>query len=158
MFLKKKNVIFSKRYEFEKGWSRSLPSLFINIKRVSDLCYFKMCFCDGYSFLIVNKNTEEKQIIKGDEKLVEFFESRYSLPCLFHKLLKNEYVHHNGALYHLSYNSHPDCQRVKMQLVKGLGIEDPGLWRICPKEYRNLLHDERRQELNKPVKNNILKC
>ena len=26
-----KSVIFSKRYEFEKGWSRSLPSLFINM-------------------------------------------------------------------------------------------------------------------------------
>ena len=127
----------------------------INIKRVSDMCYFKMCFCDGYSFLIVNKNTEEKQFIQGDEKLVEFFESHYSLPCLFHKLMKNEYVHHNGTLYHLSYNSHPDCQRVKMQLVKGLGIEDPGLWKICPKEYRHLQHDERRQELSKTVKNNV---
>ena len=41
----------------------------------------------------------------------------------------------------------PECQRVKMQLVKVLGIEDPGLWRICPKEYRHLLHDERREEL-----------
>ena len=50
-----------------------------------------------------------------------------------------------------SYNSHPDCQRVKIQLVKGLGIEDPGLWRICPEQYRHLLHDERRQELNKPL-------
>ena len=35
----------------------------------------------------------------------------------------------------------------KCNLLKGLGIEDPGLWRICPKEYRHLLHDERRQEL-----------
>ena len=92
-----------------------------------------MCFCDGYNFLIVNKTTKEKQFIQGDEKLVEFFESHYSLPCLFHKLLKNEYVHHNGTLYHLSYNSHPDCQRIKMGT----------------KEYGHLLHDERRQELNK---------
>ena len=30
-----------------------------------------------------------------------------------------------------------------------LGIKEPGLWKICPKEYRHLLHDERRQELNK---------
>ena len=112
----------------------------------------KMCFCDGYSFLVINKNTEEKQFIQGDENLVEFFESHYSLPCLFHKLLKNEYVRHNGTIYHLTYNYHPNCQRVKMQLVKGLGVEDPGLWRICPKEYRHLLHDERRQELNKPKK------
>ena len=115
------------------------------------MCYFKMCFCDGYSFLIVNKNTEEKQLIRGDENLVEFFESHYSLPYLFHKLLKNEYVRHNGTLYHLSYNTHPDCQRVKMQLVTALGIEDFDLW-TCPEQYRHLLHDERRQELNKSVK------
>ena len=62
-------------------------------------------------------------------------------------LLKKEYVRFKNTLYHLSYNCHPECQRVKMELVKGLGIEDPGLWRICPKEYRHLLHDERRQEL-----------
>ena len=123
----------------------------INIKRVFDMCYFKMCFCDGYSFLIINKNTEEKRFIKGDENLVEFFESHYSLPCLFHKLLKNEYVHHNGTLYHLSYNSHSDCQRVKMQLVNALGIEDFDLW-TCPEQYRHLLHDERREELDKSIK------
>ena len=46
---------------------------------------------------------------------------------------------------------------VKMQLVKGLGIEDPCLWKICPKEYRHLLHDERRQELNKSVKKQYIK-
>ena len=109
----------------------------------------KMCFCDGYSFLLINKNTGEKQFIKGDENLVEFFESHYPLPCLFHKLLKNEYVHHNGTLYHLSYNSHTRIVNVlKMQLVKGLGIEDFELW-TCPEQYRHLLHDERRQELNK---------
>ena len=45
----------------------------ININRVFDLCYFKMCFCDGYSFLIVNKNTGEKYFVEGDENLVEFF-------------------------------------------------------------------------------------
>ena len=122
----------------------------INIRRVSDLCYFKMCFCDRYSFLIINKNTEEKHFIQGDENLVEFFNGYYSLPCLFHRLMKKEYVRLNDTLYHLTYNSHPECQRVKMQLVKGLGIEDPGLWRICPKKYRHLLHDERRQELKTP--------
>ena len=36
---------------------------------------------------------------------------------------------------------------VKIELVKGLGIKDPGLWKICPKEYRHLLRDERRPEL-----------
>ena len=116
-----------------------------------------MCFCDGYSFLVINKNTEEKHFIEGDENLVEFFESHYSLPCLFHRLLKKEYVRHNDTLYHLCYNSHPDCQRIKMQLVKGLGIEDPGLWRICPKEYRHLLHDERRQELKTQTMEKLIK-
>ena len=118
----------------------------INIRHVSDLRYFKMCFCDGYSFLIINKNTEEKHFIQGDENLVEFFEGHYSLPCLFHRLLKKEYVRLNDTLYHLSYNSHPDCQRIKMELVKGLGIEDFELWK-CPEQYRHLLRDERRQEL-----------
>ena len=108
-----------------------------------------MCFCDGYSFLIINKNTGEKQFIEGDETLCEFFEGRYSLPHLFHRLLKKEYVRLNDTLYHIVYNSHPECQRVKMQLVKVLAIEAPGL---CPKEYRHLLHDERRQELNKEHK------
>ena len=37
----------------------------------------------------------------------------------------------------------------KWNLLKVWGVEDPGLWRICPKEYRHLLHDERRQELKK---------
>ena len=106
-----------------------------------------MCFCDGYNFVVINKNTGEKQFIEGDETLCEFFGGRYALPHLFHRLLKKEYVNLNDTLYHLCYNSHPKCQRIKMQLVKGLGIEDLGLWRICPKEYRHLLHDERRQEL-----------
>ena len=120
----------------------------INIKHVSDLFvrYFKMCFCDGYSFLIINKNSGEKHFIQGDENLVEFFEGYYSLPCLFHRLLKKEYVHYKNTFYHLSYNSHPDCQRIKMELVKGLGIEEFELWK-CPEKYRHLLRDERRQEL-----------
>ena len=37
-----------------------------------------------------------------------------------------------------------------MELVKLHGIEDPGLWRICPEKYRHLLHDERRQKLKTP--------
>ena len=111
-----------------------------------------MCFCDGYSFLIINKNTGEKQFIKGDETLCEFFEGRYSLPHLFHRLLKKEYVRLNDTLYHILYNSHPECERINMALVKMLGIKEPGLWKICPKEYRHLLHDERRQELNREHK------
>ena len=120
----------------------------INIKHVSDLLMlFQNVLLRRYSFVIINKNTGEKQFIEGDETLCEFFEGRYALPHLFHRLLKKEYVRLNDTLYHILYNSHPECQHVKMQLVKGLGIEDPGLWRICPKEYRHLLHDERPQEL-----------
>ena len=103
-----------------------------------------MCFCDGYSFLVINKNTREKQFIEGDETLYKFFGGRYALPHLFHRLLKKEYVRLNDTLYQLLYNSHPECQRVKMQLVKVLAIEVPEL---CPKEYRHLLRDERRPEL-----------
>ena len=114
----------------------------INIRRVSDLHYFKMCFCDGYSFLIINKNTGEKHLIQGDENLVEFFNGYYSLPCLFHRLMKKEYVRLNDTLYSISYNSHPECQRVKMHLVKGLGFEDFELWK-CPEQYRHLLRKER---------------
>ena len=105
------------------------------------LCYFKMCFCDGYSFLVINKNSGEKHFIQGDENLVEFFNGYYSLPCLFHRLLKKEYVRLNDTLYSISYNSHPECQRIKMELVKGLGIEDFELWK-CPEKYRHLLRRE----------------
>ena len=103
-----------------------------------------MCFCDGYSYLVINKNTGEKHFIEGDKTLCEFFGGRYALPHLFHRLLKKEYVRINDTLYHLYYNSHPECQRVKMQLVKVLAIE---VSELCPKEYRHLLRDERRPEL-----------
>ena len=103
-----------------------------------------MCFCDGYSFVVINKNTGEKHFIEGDETLYKFFGGRYTLPHLFHRLLKKEYVRLNDTLYQLCYNSHPECQRVKMQLVNVLGIEVPDL---CPKEYHHLLRDERRPEL-----------
>ena len=109
-----------------------------------------MCFCDGFNFLVINKTNGEKHFIQGDENLVEFFEGHYSLPCLFHRLLKKEYVSHNATLYCVLYNSHPECERIKMELVKMLRIEDPGLWRICPKKYHHLLRDERRQELKTP--------
>ena len=38
-------------------------------------CYFIMCFCDGYSFVVINTITGEKQFIEGDETLCEFFET-----------------------------------------------------------------------------------
>ena len=81
----------------------------------------------------------EKNILFVEMKnVIEFFEGHYSLPCLFHRLLKKEYVHLNGILYNISYNSHPECQRVKMELIKMLGIEDFELWK-CPEEYVHLL-------------------
>ena len=97
-----------------------------------------MCFCDGYSFLIINKSSGEKHFIQGDESLCEFFEARYSLVHLFHRLLKKEYVRFNNTLYHISYNSHPECQRIKLELIKTLGIEDFELWK-CPEQYMHLL-------------------
>ena len=103
-----------------------------------------MCFCDGYNFLVINKTTGEKHFIVGDETLCEFFEGRYTLPHLFHRLLKKEYVRFNDTLYQLWCNSHPDCQRVKMGLINVLPFEAQEL---CPKEYRHLLRDERRPEL-----------
>ena len=77
--------------------------------------------------------------------------------------MKKEYVRHNTSLYLISYNSHPECQRVKMEFVKILGIEDPGLWKICPEKYRYLLHRKRQQILKTPdyeeyVMENVEKC
>ena len=56
--------------------------------------------------------------MQGDENLVEFFEGRYSIQTLFNRLLKKEYVHLHGTFYSIRYNSHPECQRVKMELIK----------------------------------------
>ena len=95
--------------------------------------------------LFVNKTNGEKNFIKGDENLVDFFKNYYSLPCLFRRLLKKEYVRLDNVLYQILYNNHPECQRVKMELVKMLEIEDPGLWNMCPDKYRYLLPHERQQ-------------
>ena len=111
-------------------------------KYIREQRFIKMCFCDGFDFLIVNKTNGEKHFIQGDENLVGFFKDRYSLPCLFHRLLKKEYVRLNDTLYRISYNSHPECQRIKMGLVKTLGIEEFELWK-CPEEYIHLLHTEK---------------
>ena len=102
-----------------------------------------MCFCDRYYFLITNKNSGEKQFISGNENLCEFFERRYTLLHLFHCLLKKEYVQFNDVHYSISYNSHPECERVRIKLVKLYGIEALELWKICPKNHRHLLPTER---------------
>ena len=106
-----------------------------------------MCFCDGLDYLIVNKTNGEKSFIEGDETLAIFFKNRYSLPCLFHRLLKREYVRFNNALYQILYNKHPECQHIKMVLIKIMGTEDPGLLRICPTKYWYLLPPERQQSI-----------
>ena len=82
------------------------------------LHYIKMCFCDGYNFLVINKNSGEKHFIHGYENLAEFFEDRYPIQTLYHRLLKKEYVHLHGAFYSISYNLHPECQRTKMEFIK----------------------------------------
>ena len=80
--------------------------------------------------------------MQGDENLVKFFEDHYSICTLFHRLLKKEYVHLNGTLYSIVYNSHPEYQRVKMELIKTLGIEGYELWK-CPEEYIHLLNKKK---------------
>ena len=67
--------------------------------------------------------------MQEDENLTEFFEGRYSIQILFHRLLKKEYVHLHDTFYSISYNSHPECQRVKIELIKKLRIEDCELWK-----------------------------
>ena len=80
-----------------------------------------MCFCDGCHYLVTYKYNGEKHLINGDGPLYKFFKGAYCLPFLLHRLLKKEYVHLDGVLYAISGNSHPECQRVKMDLVKMLG-------------------------------------
>ena len=65
----------------------------------------------------------------GDKNLAEFFEDHYSIQTLFHRLLKKEYVHLHGTFYSISYNSHPKCQRDKMELIKKLRIKGYELWK-----------------------------
>ena len=48
----------------------------------------------------------------------------------------------------------PEIKRLNDNLEKleaSLSGTDECVLDICPKEYRHLLHDERRQELNKPI-------
>ena len=92
--------------------------------------------------VFVNEQRGHKIFEQGDETLCEFFEGYYSLPCLFHRLLKKEYVRLNDTLYHVQYNSHPECQRIKLELIKTLGIKDFELWK-CPEEYIHLLRTKK---------------
>ena len=37
---------------------------------------------------------------------------------LFHHLLKKDYVRLNDTLYHIMYNSHPECEKINMVGIK----------------------------------------
>ena len=102
-----------------------------------------MCFCDGCDFLVTNQSTGEKHFIRGDETLYNFFEKLYSIPLLFHRLLKKEYVQLNGVFYAISRNSHPECERVRINLEKVDGVEKWELFGICPNKYRHFLPSQR---------------
>ena len=102
-----------------------------------------MCFCDGCCYLITNKSNGEKHLIDGDGSLYEFFKGYYCIPFLLHRLVKKEYVQLGGVLYAISGNSHPECERVKMEFTKLRGIDPLELLGKCPDKYRHLLPGER---------------
>ena len=102
-----------------------------------------MCFCDGCYYLVTNKSTGEKHLINGDEPLYKFFKGLYSLPLLFHRLMKKEFVQLDSTHYVILHNTHPECQRVKMELSKMHGVKEFELWGRCPDKYRHLLPSER---------------
>ena len=85
----------------------------------------------------------EKHLIAGDEPLYKFFKGYYCLPFLLHRLMKKEYVQLGGVLYVISANSHPECERVKMEIIKLRGIDSFELLGKCPDKYRHLLPPER---------------
>ena len=88
-------------------------------------CYFMMCFCDGYSFVVINTITAEKQFIEGDETLCEFFEGRYTLPHLFHRLLKKEYVRLNDTFIILCTTPTRNVNASKCSLLKVWALKTP---------------------------------
>ena len=102
-----------------------------------------MCFCDGYCYLITNKSNGEKHLIDGDGPLYKFFKGRYCIPFLLHRLMKKEYVQLGRVFYSISGNSHPECERVKMEFIKLHGIDPFELLGKCPEKYHHLLPEER---------------
>ena len=102
-----------------------------------------MCFCDGYCYLITNKLSGEKHHIDGDGPLYKFFKGLYCLPFLLDRLLKKEHVQPDGIPYAISTNSHPECERVKMDLIKIHSVDPFELLGKCPEKYRYLLPGER---------------
>ena len=82
-----------------------------------------MCFCDGFDFLVINKTNGEKHFIQGDENLVGFFEGHYSLPCLFHRVLKKEYVRHNATFTISRTTPTRNVNESKWNLLKRWGLK-----------------------------------
>ena len=52
--------------------------------------------------------------------------------------MKKEYVQLDGVLYSISGNTHPECERIKMELIKLQGIDPFELLGRCPEKYRCL--------------------
>ena len=61
-----------------------------------------------------------------------------------YRLLKKEYVQLNGVFYAISRNSHPECERVRINLEKIDGVEKWELFGMCPNKYRHFLPPQRR--------------
>ena len=61
--------------------------------------------------------------------------------------MKKEYVQLDSVLYSISGNSHPECERAKMEFIKLHGIDPFELLGKCPEKYRYLLPEERQQLL-----------
>ncbi len=80
-----------------------------------------MCFCDGKYFLITNKTTESEHFVRGDDTLHSFFEDFYSVPHLFHRMIKSEQIRWKDNYYTITLNSHPECVQVKQTIVKKYG-------------------------------------
>ena len=83
-----------------------------------------MCFCDGKYFLITNKTTGSEHFVRGDGVLHSFFEGFYSVPHLFHRMIKSEQIRWKDNYYTITLNSHPECVQVKQTIVKNMGIQD----------------------------------
>jgi hypothetical protein len=106
-----------------------------------------MCFCDGEYFVITNKTTGSVHFVNGDDDIHTFFEGFYSIPQLFHRMIKREQIRWKDNYYTLAVNSHPECEQVKRTIPKygdqSLKDLDGGFWGKCSEKYRHLLPKER---------------
>ncbi len=78
--------------------------------------------------------------------LHSFFEGFYSVPHLFHRMIKSKQIRWKDNYYTITLNSHPECVQVKQTIVKKYGdprLQDGGFWGKCPEKYRHMLPKER---------------